>query len=60
MIIDEEQRFGVKHKEHFKKLRSRIDILTLTATPIPRTLYLSLSGIRDISMIQSPPEDRLP
>ncbi len=60
MIIDEEQRFGVKHKEHFKKLRSRIDILTLTATPIPRTLYLSLSGIRDISMIQTPPEERLP
>lgn len=60
MIIDEEQRFGVKHKEHFKKLRSRIDILTLTATPIPRTLYLSLSGIRDISMIQTPPEERQP
>ena len=60
MIIDEEQRFGVKHKEHFKKQRARIDILTLTATPIPRTLYLSLSGIRDISMIQSPPEERLP
>ena len=60
MIIDEEQRFGVKHKEHFKRLRARIDILTLTATPIPRTLYLSLSGIRDISMIQSPPEERQP
>lgn len=60
MIIDEEQRFGVKHKEHFKKMRSRIDILTLTATPIPRTLYLSLSGIRDISMIQTPPEERVP
>ncbi len=60
MIIDEEQRFGVKHKEHFKKLRSRIDILTLTATPIPRTLYLGLSGIRDISMIQTPPDERLP
>ena len=60
MIIDEEQRFGVKHKEHFKKLRARIDILTLTATPIPRTLYLGLSGIRDISMIQTPPEERLP
>ena len=60
MIIDEEQSFGVKHKEHFKKLRARIDILTLTATPIPRTLYLSLSGIRDISMIQTPPEERLP
>ncbi len=60
MIIDEEQRFGVKHKEHFKGLRARIDILTLTATPIPRTLYLSLSGIRDISMIQTPPEERQP
>ena len=60
MIIDEEQRFGVKHKEHFKRLRARIDILTLTATPIPRTLYLSLSGIRDISMIQTPPEERQP
>ena len=60
MIIDEEQRFGVRHKEHFKNLRARIDILTLTATPIPRTLYLSLSGIRDISMIQTPPEERLP
>ncbi len=60
MIIDEEQRFGVKHKEHFKKLRAQVDILTLTATPIPRTLYLSLSGIRDISMIQTAPEERLP
>ncbi len=60
MVIDEEQRFGVKHKEHFKRLRAQIDILTLTATPIPRTLYLSLSGIRDISMIQTPPEERLP
>jgi len=60
MIVDEEQRFGVKQKEHFKKLRARIDILTLTATPIPRTLYLSLGGVRDISMIQSAPEERLP
>ncbi|MCS6836627.1 MAG: transcription-repair coupling factor [Anaerolineae bacterium] len=60
LIIDEEQKFGVKHKEHFKKLRSQVDVLTLTATPIPRTLYLSLSGVRDISMIQTPPEDRLP
>jgi len=60
IIIDEEQRFGVKHKEHFKKLRSNVDILTLTATPIPRTLYMSLSGVRDISMIQTPPEERLP
>ncbi len=60
IIIDEEQRFGVKHKEHFKKLRATVDILTLTATPIPRTLFMSLSGIRDISMIQTPPEERLP
>ncbi|GAB4519665.1 MAG: transcription-repair coupling factor [Anaerolineae bacterium] len=60
IIVDEEQRFGVKHKEHFKKLRAHIDVLTLTATPIPRTLYMSMSGIRDISMIQTPPEDRLP
>ena len=60
IIIDEEQRFGVKHKEHFKRLRAHVDILTLTATPIPRTLYLSLSGVRDISMIQTPPEERLP
>ena len=60
IIIDEEQRFGVKHKEHFKRMRAHVDILTLTATPIPRTLYLSLSGIRDISMIQTPPEERLP
>ena len=60
VIIDEEQRFGVKHKEHFKKLRAQVDVLTLTATPIPRTLYMSLSGVRDISMIQTPPEDRLP
>jgi transcription-repair coupling factor (superfamily II helicase) len=60
IVIDEEQRFGVKHKEHFKRLRANVDVLTLTATPIPRTLYLSLSGVRDISMLQTPPEDRLP
>ena len=60
VIIDEEQRFGVKHKEHFKKLRANVDVLTLTATPIPRTMYMSLSGVRDISMIQTPPEERLP
>jgi transcription-repair coupling factor (superfamily II helicase) len=59
VIIDEEQRFGVKHKEHFKRLRAAVDVLTLTATPIPRTLYMSLSGVRDISMIQTPPEERL-
>jgi len=60
IIVDEEQRFGVKHKEHFKRLRAQVDVLTLTATPIPRTLYMSLAGVRDISMIQTPPEDRLP
>ncbi|GAB5492253.1 MAG: transcription-repair coupling factor [Phototrophicaceae bacterium] len=60
VIIDEEQRFGVKHKEHFKKFRADVDVLTLTATPIPRTLYMSMSGVRDISMLQTPPEDRLP
>lgn len=60
LIIDEEQRFGVTHKEHFKRMRTQVDILTLTATPIPRTLYMSLTGVRDISMIQTPPEERLP
>ena len=59
VIIDEEQRFGVRHKERLKKLRLTVDVLTLTATPIPRTLYLSLSGIRDMSTIETPPEDRL-
>jgi transcription-repair coupling factor (superfamily II helicase) len=57
-IIDEEQRFGVRHKEKLKKLRRTVDVLTLTATPIPRTLHLSLSGIRDISVISTPPEFR--
>lgn len=60
VIIDEEQRFGVTHKEHFKRLRTQVDVLTLTATPIPRTLYMSLAGVRDISMIHTPPEERLP
>jgi transcription-repair coupling factor (superfamily II helicase) len=60
LIIDEEQRFGVAHKEHLKRLRTEVDVLTLTATPIPRTLYLSLSGVRDISMINTPPEERMP
>jgi transcription-repair coupling factor (superfamily II helicase) len=59
LIIDEEQRFGVAHKEFLKKLRTEVDVLTLTATPIPRTLYLSLSGVRDISMINTPPEERM-
>ena len=60
VIIDEEQRFGVAHKEHLKKLRTEVDILTLTATPIPRTLYMALTGVRDISTINTPPEERLP
>ncbi len=60
VIIDEEQRFGVTHKEHFKRLRTHVDVLTLTATPIPRTLYMALTGVRDISTIQTPPEERLP
>ena len=60
LIIDEEQRFGVTHKELFKKMRTEIDVLTLTATPIPRTLYMAIAGIRDISVINSPPTDRLP
>ena len=60
IIIDEEQRFGVAHKEHFKKLRREVDVLTLSATPIPRTLHMSLAGIRDMSTIETPPEERLP
>ncbi|HIJ56798.1 MAG TPA: transcription-repair coupling factor [Deltaproteobacteria bacterium] len=60
LIIDEEQRFGVRHKERIKQLRSMVDVLTLTATPIPRTLHLSLLGIRDISVISTPPEHRHP
>jgi transcription-repair coupling factor (superfamily II helicase) len=60
VVIDEEQRFGVAHKEYLKKLRTSVDVLTLTATPIPRTLYMALTGVRDISTISSPPEERLP
>ncbi len=60
VVIDEEQRFGVAHKEHLKQLRTSVDVLTLTATPIPRTLYMALTGVRDISTISSPPEERLP
>ncbi len=60
LVVDEEQRFGVKHKERLKRLRATIDVLTLSATPIPRTLYLSLSGIRDLSLIRTPPRDRMP
>jgi transcription-repair coupling factor (superfamily II helicase) len=60
LVVDEEQRFGVKHKERLKRLRASLDVLSLTATPIPRTLYLSLSGIRDLSIIRTPPRDRMP
>ena len=60
VVIDEEQRFGVMHKEKFKQLRTLVDVLTLSATPIPRTLYLALTGARDMSTIQTPPNDRLP
>jgi len=58
LIVDEEQRLGVRHKEQLKKLKSNLDVLTLTATPIPRTLYLSLLGLRDISVVETPPEAR--
>ena len=60
LVIDEEQRFGVKHKERIKHLRAHVDVLTLTATPIPRTLELSLTGIRDLSLVRTPPEARQP
>ena len=60
VIIDEEQRFGVGHKEQMKNLRESIDVLTLSATPIPRTMQMSLSGVRDMSLILTPPDDRRP
>lgn len=60
VIIDEEQRFGVKHKESLKKIKNTVDVLTLSATPIPRTLHMSLSGIRDMSVIEEPPQERHP
>lgn len=60
VIVDEEQRFGVAHKERLKQLRNAVDVLTLTATPIPRTLHMSLAGVRDMSVIETPPEDRYP
>jgi len=59
LVVDEEQRFGVAHKEKIKQLRKRVDVLTMTATPIPRTLNMSLAGIRDMSIIETPPKDRL-
>ncbi len=60
LIVDEEQRFGVQHKEIIKNLKTQVDVLTLSATPIPRTLHMSMVGIRDMSVLQTPPEDRLP
>ncbi len=60
LIVDEEQRFGVQHKETMKKLKTNVDVLTLSATPIPRTLEMSLVGIRDLSLLQTPPADRMP
>lgn len=60
LIIDEEQRFGVKHKERLKELKANVDVLTLTATPIPRTLHMSMVGVRDLSVIETPPSNRYP
>ncbi len=60
LIVDEEQRFGVKHKERLKQLRAQVDVLTLTATPIPRTLHMSMLGVRDLSVIETPPANRYP
>lgn len=60
LVIDEEQRFGVTHKEKIKEMKSSIDVLTLSATPIPRTLQMSLVGIRDLSLIETPPVNRYP
>ncbi len=60
VIVDEEQRFGVAHKERLKQMRREVDVLTLTATPIPRTLHMSLAGVRDMSTMETPPEERLP
>ncbi len=60
IIVDEEQRFGVSHKEKLKKMKANVNVLTLTATPIPRTLHMSLSGIRDMSLLEEPPEERMP
>ena len=59
LIVDEEQRFGVRHKERLKQIRKNVDVLTMSATPIPRTLHMSLLGIRDMSVIETPPKDRL-
>lgn len=60
LVVDEEQRFGVSHKESIQNMKNRVDVLTLSATPIPRTLHMSMVGIRDMSMLETPPEERLP
>jgi transcription-repair coupling factor (superfamily II helicase) len=60
VVVDEEQRFGVRHKERLKQLRQEVDVLTMTATPIPRTLHMAMVGVRDMSVIETPPEERLP
>jgi transcription-repair coupling factor (superfamily II helicase) len=60
LVVDEEQRFGVLHKEHIKRMRAEIDVLTMTATPIPRTLHFALTGLRDLSLITTPPQERVP
>ncbi|RIL86330.1 transcription-repair coupling factor, partial [Staphylococcus equorum] len=60
LVVDEEQRFGVRHKEKIKSLKANVDVLTLTATPIPRTLHMSMLGVRDLSVIETPPENRFP
>ena len=57
--MDEEQRFGVRHKERLKQMRKEVDVLTMSATPIPRTLHMSMVGLRDMSVIETPPKDRL-
>ena len=59
LVVDEEQRFGVRHKERLKQLRTNVDVLALSATPIPRTLHMALAGLRDLSLIETPPRDRL-
>ena len=60
LVVDKEQRFGVSHKEQIKKMHNNVNVLTLSATPIPRTLEMSLTGIRDLSLLQTPPADRQP
>src|SRR6266702_3595134 len=59
LVVDEEQRFGVRHKERIKQMRTEVDVLTMSATPIPRTLHMSLVGLRDMSVIETPPKDRI-